>query len=265
MFNNKGSNTWKNVIREIYAFIYELQQNRKFVTQAAHDGNDVLLIVFKETPPWAHLYFRSSTEIVITALTMIGMLDRMVNAAKAENRVKAVIELLREARSEEFGKELDILWDSTDINEKSIWASLLFATLGNLDANAAFEQTMDKLVKEAATNDAALFKAVLIDPTVVTLPHISERIRMAHMRTQKKFMKELAGSINKRKKRRRVRLDDMRMMLSLMDEIVGLDSVTHKEIAEALIDDLKLYSNDGEDPEAALKKNVQRSKKSRGK
>jgi len=238
MFVKKAGNGKKGVIRVVHTFLNTMKQDRKFVTQAARDGNEILLSIYNSAPPWAQLYSHSSTEIVVTALTMIGMLERVVHAATSKNKVKAVIELLNEAMSEEFGKELDKLWDSTDLHEKAILASLLFATLGNLDANAAFEKTMDELIDEASSNDIALFKAVLIDPTVVALPHISERIRMAHMRGQKEFIKDLAKSISKRKKRRRVRLDDVRMMLALMDEIVGLDSLTHKEIADTLIDDL---------------------------
>ena len=54
------------------------------------------------------------------------------------------------------------------------------------------------------------------------------------------------------------------MMLALLDEIVGLDSFTQKEIANMLIDDMKLYKFPGVDPEAAIKKRIQGSKNSRG-
>ena len=255
----------KKQIKELYAFLYTLNQDREFVKNAAISENEELLNLFKSTPLWVELYSHTHVEVVITMLSLMGRLDRVIEAAKAINRSQAAIDLVNELMDEDFeNEEIDPL-DHLDDRGKGLLFAFCLANIGNLDALAAFRKSMNQLVQEAAYDNEALFNAVLIDRTVVAHPIIAGKIRIAQMIGDESFMAELAKSVSQQRARRRRNLDESRMMIELMDDVFGLDSFTYREIAETLIDDLEILDETGGHQPTRIKKDLYTRNKIRGK
>jgi hypothetical protein len=254
----------KKQIRDLYAFYYTLDQDRELVTQEAFAENKELLDLFKTTVPWAALYSRPHVEIAVTFLKMIDLLDPLIDAAKSEDKEQAIISLLNNLMDDDLDETYERLERFTQ-DEKGICLALFFATMKNVDALAAFGKTMDQLVAEASFDNEALFDAVLIDRTVTSHPIIAKKISMAEMIDDKGFMTDLANSVSRQRTRRRQHLDESRIMIELINDVFGLDSFTYEQIAETLVDDLQIFPDTGKDPVDAVKKNIQKRNKIRGK
>lgn len=254
----------KKQIRDLYAFYYTLNQDRELVAQEALAENKYLLELFKATHPWSELYSYPHVEIVVSFLRKIGWLEPIISAAQSENKTEAIVNLLNDLIDSDLDETFERVESFSD-DEKGACFALFFATLGNLDALAAFGKTMDQLVAEAAYDNDALFNAVLIDRSVVAHPLIAKKISMAEMISDESFMTDLAKSISKQRTRRRQYLDESRIMIELINDVFDLDSFTNEQIAETLIDDLQIFPDTGKDPVEAVKKNIQKRNKIRGK
>jgi len=254
----------KKQLHELYAFYYALNQDREFITNEAFAENRKLLDFFKTVQPWAELYSHPHVAIVVTLLKMIDCLDPIINAAKSTDKTQAIMSVIINLMDNDLDDPFE-KFNSLTESERGITFSLLFATLRNLDAMAAFGKTMDQLVTESSFDNEALFNAVLIDRTVVTHPIIAKKISMAEMIGDEGFMTELAKSVSKQRTRRKLYLDESRFMIELINDVFGLDSFTHEQITEVLVDDLQIFPDTGKDPVEAVKKNIQKRNKLRGK
>lgn len=254
----------KQRIRDLYAFYYSTVSDRELLRKEANDEDVDLLDLYKSILPWAGLYSHTHTEVVGSFLSMIGWLDPFIRAAKSPNREEAILAVFDELNNIDEDAELEKL-NSFTKEERGVVFALFIATIKNLDALAAFGKTMDELVREAETDNEAIFDAVLIDRTVMTHPTIAKKIKMAELIEDGSFMTDLSKSVSKLRARRRIDLDDTRIMIELIDDVIGIDHITYEQIADSLIDDLQIFPGTGKDPVEALKKNVQKRRRSRGK
>ncbi|MBT8353797.1 MAG: hypothetical protein KJO60_04685 [Desulfofustis sp.] len=254
----------KKKIRSLYVFYYTIGQDRELIKKEALAEDIKLLNLLKSVHPWAELYSHSYSKVVATFLNMIGWLEPIIEAARSPNRKTAIIAILDELMDGEYDESFNLLNSYTE-DERGVFLAFFVATLKNLDALAAFRKSMDELIQEAAFDNEALFNAVLIDRTAVTHPIIAKKISMAELIEDDVFMTELAKSISRQRARRRRHLDETRMMIELIDDVIGIDSLTYEQVAESLIDDLQIFPDTGKDPVEALKKNVQKRRRSRGK
>jgi len=103
-----------------------------------------------------------------------------------------------------------------------------------------------------------------VDRSVVANPIIAMEIGLAVLRQDESFMNLLAKAITRTKPRRDAGLDEARFMLQVIDEIEGLENISNEEIAEYLTNELSIYPSCGSDPEAAIKKLLQRRRKQKG-
>lgn len=254
----------KKQIHELYAFYYSLNQDRECVRTEAFAENRKLLNFFKSVEPWVDLYAHPHVAIVMTLLKMIGCLEQFIDAATSEDKTQAIMKVINDLMESDLDDPFE-RFESLSESDKAVCFSLLLVTMKNLDALAAFGKTMDQLVAESSCDHEALFNAVLIDRSVVTHPVIAKKICMAEMIGDEGFMTELAKSVSKQRTRRKVYLDESRFMIELINDVFNLDSFTYEQITEVLVDDLQIFPDTGKDPLEAVKKNVQKIKKLRGK
>ncbi|MEH6544597.1 MAG: hypothetical protein V7721_11735 [Porticoccaceae bacterium] len=136
---------------------------------------------------------------------------------------------------------------------------MTLAMQGHVRAMDMFNQTMDELLLQAANgDDKALFKAVLVDPVVLTAFPAQSRFIQAALMKDDSFFQSLAKALTHKKPIRPAKkYDPIRFLIGSLDSLQALDGVTQDEICRIFIDELGLYPHDSGDPYAGLKKFIQ--------
>jgi len=260
----KISKKSKSYIAEISDVLQSLSEDQSEVNREIASGNKKLLAFIQEMHPWAFWYCFSHSVIVALFLDCLGLLEKLVEAVKTGDKKEANMAICRElvslANDEEFFDDMD----SLDKEERAAFLSLFFAMQGNQEGLRRYSQTVSELVRAASKDHEALFKAVSVDRSVVANPFIAKEISLAALRQDESFMNLLAKAITRTKPMRNPRLDDTRFMLEVLNDLEGLDQISNDQIAEYFQNELGIYSSDGKDPEAAIKKLLQRRNQKRG-
>lgn len=265
MTKEKLSKASKTHLEEIYKVSQEFAADQEVVDQATASGNAKLFEFFESVPSWAGWYSYSQEVILALFLECFGFRERLLEVSKAENIQEGRMTLFREIANQKEGGEFYVQLDGMEPEERSAVFSLFFAIIGNLEGIKQFHQSVSELVSRAHEDHEALFKAVAVDRSVVANPIVAKEISQAQIRNDSSFMNLLAKSITQTKPRRDYRLDDTRLMIEILDEVEGLDQVSNEQIAEFLQNDLSVYPGNGKDPEAAIKKLIQKRNALKGK
>ena len=88
------------------------------------------------------------------------------------------------------------------------------------------------------------------------------RIAKASALCDEEFMHQLSKAITRTRPRRpSEELDDIRFFIELIDEIKGLDDITHAQVYDLLVEDFELHPRPESVPLESLKKLIQKRNK----
>lgn len=193
---------------------------------------------------WAELYELPFPTLVFLLLAAFGLASALLPA----NSVEEVLERLR--RIEEASDDPETY---AHLGEPSIHLCALIFGLGfcgdfNIKAVSTYSLSINELVARVRRgNDAAFFKAVRIDPSVIQAPTMARRLAFAQMQPDRKFLSRYRSAISKGLDRRREVYADLRLMHAVVGEIQHFGKLSREEIHDAVVNDLHLYGKKDSD------------------
>lgn len=239
-------------LRQLSGHTHDLAITTEVIKAESAKRADRVKLLFDHAGSWGRLYEWDQVKLLAAFLVITGSTNDVVAAAQSEDPNG---ELLSKIEDE---------WEPEGLteHEQALACAVTLAVIGNFNALRIFSLTITEMVSQAADgSDDALFKAVTVDRSVVQAEPIARSICRAQLSGDESFMQKLAKAITRTVPRRpRKKFDDLRYILAVLDETVGLKNLTHAEIAKIVIDDLPLYSDstDAEDPIAGIRKIVQK-------
>lgn len=125
----------------------------------------------------------------------------------------------------------------------------------SLESLLVWGRYMNELVRAArGGDDASLFRAVRIDPSVVSCSSVAARISKAVALSDEKFLKALRGAMEGRTGRQRKYLRAVRLAIQALHE-AGVSAISNKELRALFIRKLGIFTNSSKgNPEKALRK-----------
>jgi hypothetical protein len=139
--------------------------------------------------------------------------------------------------------------------------ALTYALLGHVSALRKFGKDMSQLVDDARNGvDESFFHAVRIDSTVLACAPFVKRMSIAKMQGDSKFFGLLGNALKVKWKKPKSDLDTLRVILHGLNDSGQLDKLSEKDADALLIKNLRVYSDDGEDPARSLYRFIQRWK-----
>ena len=248
-------------LKEFYSHFHNFKHKQKEFDALKKEKAKEFSQLFESIPSWSSWYEMPWLKSLSFFFYITGIDTKIAKAQKSDDPHQAVLELLDNTETYEF----DI--DSFTKEDSCVFFSLYFSFLGQINAISTFDRPMSVLLEQIrAGNDEALLCAVLVDRNSITSPTISKRIQKAEFDNDNSFFDKLSKAITRTKPRRPEKeFDDMRFIFQALEESIGLDNLTEKEIYDLMVEDLELYPTDNlKDPFASLKKLIQRRKKSQG-
>ena len=248
-------------LKEFYAHFHNFKNKQKEFDALTKEKAEQFSQLFELIPSWSSWYEIPWIKSLSFFFYITGIDTKVAKAEKSNDPHQAVLELLDNTETYEF----DI--DSISKEDSGVFFSLYFSFLGQINAISIFDRPMSVLLEQVrGGNDEALFCAILVDRNTISAPTISKRIQKAEFDNDNSFFDKLSKAVTRTKPRRPDKeFDDMRFIFQALEESIGLDKLTEKEIYELIVEDLELYPTDNlKDPFASLKKLIQRRKQSQG-
>lgn len=239
--------------REIYAHYYQQQKDNNELSGLIKEKPDSIKPL-SEAPPWSHFYELPYRTFLALCILEFDLTETVHKIAQSDNKIQTFLEYM---------ENLDDLIDTNESlsnEEKALRFSLVLAVMNQISSVSIHSQPLSTLVdKVRKGDDNALFDAVLVDRSIVSAPTIAHRIQIAHLMEDENFMELLSKAIKRsRPKRPEKELDDLRYMIEVIDEEIGLNNITRTKLHDILAKDLELYDYESL---SGFKKIIQRRNK----
>jgi hypothetical protein len=227
---------------------------------------------------WSHFYELSAKQNLILLFAAHGLLPAILESVNLGIDInQAIINLVAKAQKDPdtfgngiFGQEkepetleeiknfrLNGLYSLTDI------IALGHSVMSQVAALRKYGKTLSELVDDVRRGkDDSFWLALHVDPTVINCSVFARRMSIAAIKRDLAFFEILGNKIKIKRKKEKSELDPLRVMLHAFNELKLLDDISQDAAAKLFIDDLQVYSNDGDDPERSLYKFIYRWKKS---
>jgi len=241
-------------LRQLYAYTHKLKVDEEELQAEAATRQDRVKALLDRTGSWGYLYTISHIRLLGAFLVITGMDEEIAAAAQAEDPQAEILSKIEK----EWEPERELCEE-----EEALAIAVVLAVIGNINAVFMFGSTVSDMVEQiSAGNEEALLKAVSVDRAAVQAEPIAQRICRAQISGDEAFFQQLAKAITRTKPRRPdKKFDDVRYILSVLDEVIGLNNLSHQSIADLVMHDMQLYPDDTKDPEAGLNKLVQKMRK----
>lgn len=264
MTKKKLTKKSKTFIGEVREVIRATEADRNDIDEGIAKGNKKLLAFLEGVTPWAGLYSLSHEMIIVLFLEIIGEREKISELAEDEDKQDAKMGFFRDLVNRAKDDDLYDEFDELEPEEQGVVMAVFFAMMGNMEGLRRYSLTVSEMISRVKDDHEFLFKAVAVDRSAVCNPIIAKEIGMASFCQDESFMNLLAKAITRTKPIHKPKLDETRFMLEIIEEVQGLDLLSNEHIAEYLQNDLEVYPSDGKDPEAALKKLLQRRNEIKG-
>lgn len=206
---------------------------------------------------WAWLYELETKHFCLIGLAVLGLLP-LIEKARKEKRPahELLIEaVLANAEPLEWGGGLGGQFSKFDL------LAIQVASMGMTQSIGLYGQLLSKLVADAASgNDEALFQAISVDRTVVSLPFVAGRLARASLLNDEAFLQQLRKALKQMPHDNLKDHQDLKFFLHLLNELDSLASLPASDADWLFIQELKVYSSKGEDPARSLQRFIQRWK-----
>ena len=234
--------TTANQLREFYAHYFQLQKDKDELSGLIKEKPDSVKLL-SEVPPWSLFYELPYRSFLAICIIEFNLTETIQKVAQSDDQFQSFLNFMEDLENESIDDE-----ELTD-EEKGFRFSLVMALTNQLSSMATHSQPLSILIEKVRKgDDEALFDAVLVDRSIVSAPSITNRIQVAQLTEDENFMELLSKAIKRSRPRRPdVKLDDLRYMIEVLDEEIGLSNITHDKIYDILAEDLELYdaSTDG--------------------
>jgi len=227
---------------------------------------------------WAHFYELSAKQHLILLFSSYGLLPALIESVNMGVDInQAIINLVTKVQkdpdaflNEVFGQEKE---PETPEEIKSFRINGLYSlpdiialghsVMSQMTALRKYGKTLSELVDDVRRGkDDSFWLAIQIDPTVISCSVFSRRMSLAAIKNDLAFFEILGNKVKIKRKKEKSELEPLRVMLHAFNELTVLDNLSQDAAAKLFIDDLQVYSNDGDDPERSLHKFIYRWKKS---
>lgn len=253
----------RSEFKAFYAIHCGLAHLKSELQDAMTQSPDGVKRLLDELPNYGHLYELPFQRVCYEVMSMNGQLRKINEIQKAGPLIPGLLAETERVLTDDIYSELDEVMEALSQDDQRKMLALMFACMGNMDSLSMFGCYISDLVRLASTNDEALLRAVLVDSCVIETKVISHRIKDAQVSGDKEFLSELSKSVSKSKARRHQTLDDLRLMIAVVDERCGIESLTDDELLQLFVEDLQLLRTEENDPLAALKWHIRELKKFR--
>ena len=229
----------RNQVREFYSQCYQFDTEVEDFNSYIKEKPDKFLTIFNLMPPWSSYYEMEFLHLILLFFLVSGLSDKAQAFAGSEDPPQEFLDYIN--TNPDFPIPDDDLTDEM----KGLFLSCLFAITNNIDSLKVHSLPINELIARARSDDdESIFKAVLIDRSVVGTPTVVKRIAFAQIFNDESFMNELTKAITRTKPRRpHKEYDDLRLMFEFVDEAFGIENLTHEKLYDLLAEDLELYSN----------------------
>jgi hypothetical protein len=263
-------------IKEGVAFIQK--EEPSIYEEASQVPYDRLFAICDDDLGWSYLYECSQKETSILYFACLGLIPHIqtrlnqgmdINQAimdVASNAELLTNDLFEDALSgcseKPTPEELKtIRFGLGNMFKFSDLLAFTYASLGHNAALRKFGRDMSQLVEDVRNGmDESFFHAVRIDPTVLACTPFVKRMSMAQLQGDSKFFGLVGNALKVKWKKPKVDLDPLRVLMHALDDSGQLDQLSEKEADLLFIQQLQVYSDNGEDPSRSLYRFIQRWK-----
>lgn len=249
-------------LRALFPKILKMGEEARALVKANRDKVEGML------PPdfsWAELYELNIKEMNILALAAMGFLDKLVQAAHAGLELNQF--LLEEAICSSQDEDEEVEWSGGHggLFTKADVFAVQHANQTAMRCLGIYGHYLNDFVgmvrKGGDGSDDAFFMAVTIDRTVLTCPTFAARLARAEFFDEKRFFLHLRKAIKGKPHDNLLIHQDLRFMLQVLHESNTLASLTLSEADVLFIKELKIYTDQGEEPARSLMRFIQRWKR----
>lgn len=204
---------------------------------------------------WAWLYELPHNELNILGLRTVGLYETFYQAIE---QGKNPYEILLEKVSDETDEPE---WKGGHLGLfcKSDLLCIEYAFLCQIRAVSHHGHYMNDLIRRGSLGDKeAFFHAISIDHTAITCPGMAAQLAKAELFHDKKFIQRYISALKKPPHARLEMHQDLRFMLKALHENKLLPKLNLSEVDRLFVQELKLYTEKGEDPARSLQRFIQR-------
>lgn len=189
---------------------------------------------------WSLAYEFDYVVMVGALIWIVGEQAAFDRILSAEDKHEEVLKMAEEEPEEPITRQKAA---------KVLWATaLLMALIKSTECLTLYSVTINELVSRARKGDAeALFKAMRVDPSVLTCPSIGSQLSLAVMRRDRKFIRRIKAALDGphkgRKPYRKLRFTGL-----ILEESGALALGNRDHIYDVVANQLRLYEQQRGDP-----------------
>lgn len=209
---------------------------------------------------WANLYELPYELHLIAVLNAFGLSDFVAKAGAASNPVQVVLDTLNDD-GEAFPSSEITLGEGVTMGHA---LGLIRSLERSLESLLLHQRYLNELVALAATGDrVSLFKAVRIDPAVITCHTLSGLIGKALLIRDEQFLDKLRMALKGPSNLEQAHLRGVKFAMQALRD-AGVEVLGASNLVELFVEKLKIYAETpSSNPERALKAHWHKSKRKR--
>lgn len=244
------------LVRRVYSDLHQANQDSIELTEIVQSESAKIKDLLDSTIPWSYWYDLPYEVVLVLLFQAMGVYDQVIEISKKDNPEARLLDFLES--EPEIENEADLTTE-----EQALISTIVIAVINQVSAISMFNTTVNKLIEQANNgDDKALYKAIMVDRSVLTTPSVAKRIQLAQLKKDHPFFKKLSKALVREQIRRPAKkLDDLRFMITALNDNANFSSLSNNDFYRLLVDDLELYSTDGSDPYKAFEKLLSRSRK----
>lgn len=235
-------------IRAVFLLLPELDEQRRQLQAEIAKKPEQFVSEFLSTGfAWSHLYEYPFLQLLSGLLDICGLTDFFAKAVASDSPITVLSTL---------DSDESLKWDGgiTGKFTKGDLLGYLYAATGALECALVYGCYLNDLVAEAKSGKPeSIFRAIRIDPSVVTGPTAKALISAAVVEGNKKFIHGIYNALNGKMGKQDNKLKKFRFLMLTLHEVGALDLPT-KEIMELVLE-VDAYDISGE-REFTAQKNI---------
>lgn len=197
---------------------------------------------------WCHLYELPAKNHFISVFEQLGLRYLLEDIATSPNQFQALPKVIEKFYHELNKKELDSNEAESLVRNLPSIFGLSLSVANSVRCLLIYGSYLNDLIaivrNGSSQADAALFKAVKIDPTVLACPSVNSRVSKALMFQERTFLNKLHQAVNgKFTKREQANYQNMRLILQILHE-TNAPRLGEADLYQLFVEELDLVSRD---------------------
>jgi hypothetical protein len=224
-------------LRQLIAFVPILEQTRPELAALMAEKPDKAAQLLKQGVAWGMVYDDSLLEQLACFLVVAGLTDYVVDASKSADPIGEMLKLDDHPDYQE--------WDGGIGKQFEIHQLLgsLYGLIGSFECLVLYGYYINDLLAlvREQDDDEALFKAIRVDPGVLTSATAAHRISCAVVRGEKEFFNSLRNALEGKTGDQARYLRKFRLLMQVLSEQGLLDRPTAD--IRSLVFELDVYAD----------------------